>query len=322
MLAAALALASAGCAVPRQMLASPGDLADYRAFKVAADEGRRLFEAQRYLERHPDGAWAEEVRALFDAEEAAFFEAAKLSRVRAREYVVDLPHGPHADAARSLMVLFDEHQEDADTLILLAQARRTGAMLDYETNRRRRASETVLAQVAALLDPAVYGARLDAPPPALSAALRGGVALTWGGGSHARRHEDLFFVVPTPDGAHAAAIDDNLQVWVEGGVIARGEVSGEDLFVRWAESLLVHVLDPGAPADRHAAAVAVIDVLGGALEATLPEARCRAGLAEGGLLARRCDGWEVTVRMGAAPGTEDSVEVRGPSARADAPGMR
>src|ERR1700722_955063 len=129
------------CALPQQMLAAPDDLADYRAFRVAAHEGRRLFQAQRYLERHPHGAFSEEVRAVFDREEAAWFEAAKTSRVRAKEYVVDLPDGPHAEAARSLMVLFDEHQEDTDTLSLLADARHTAATLDYETARRRRLGE-------------------------------------------------------------------------------------------------------------------------------------------------------------------------------------
>src|ERR1700733_4061035 len=101
--------ALAGCAIPRQMLATPDDLRDYRVFRTAAHEGRRLAMAQRYLARHPDGAWAAEVRPLFEAEEEAWFEAAKSSRTRAREYVIDLPDGPHIEGARSLLVLFDEH---------------------------------------------------------------------------------------------------------------------------------------------------------------------------------------------------------------------
>src|SRR5665811_1665999 len=110
LLSTALA-AQASCAIP-------GDLRDYREFRTAAHEGRRLAKAQRYLARHPEGAWAAEVRALFDAEEEAWFEAAKASRTRAREYVIDLPDGPHADGARALLVLFDEHQGDVETLTL------------------------------------------------------------------------------------------------------------------------------------------------------------------------------------------------------------
>ncbi|MGH7296755.1 MAG: hypothetical protein ACRELB_17580, partial [Polyangiaceae bacterium] len=158
---------TAACAVPRQMAAAPDDLRDYRAFRVAAHEGRRLAAAQRYLSRHPRGAWVGEVRTVFDAEEAAWFEAAKTSRARAREYVVDLPDGPHADGARALLVLFDEHQSDVETLTLLADARRTAARLDIESVRRAHVSDVLLAAIAALLDPATWGARLDGAPAPL-----------------------------------------------------------------------------------------------------------------------------------------------------------
>src|SRR5579862_9704831 len=84
-----------GCAVPTQMFAAADDYADYRQFRVAAEPGKRLARAQAYLERHPRGHWADEVRVAFDSEEEAWFEAAKESRARARDYVVDLPHGPH-----------------------------------------------------------------------------------------------------------------------------------------------------------------------------------------------------------------------------------
>src|SRR5208283_3180712 len=92
-------LACAGCGVSKQMFANPGDFADYRAFRSAAQEGTRLSRAQQYLRRHPDGAWADEVRASFEVEEPTWFEGAKASRERARDYVVDLPHGPHVQAA-------------------------------------------------------------------------------------------------------------------------------------------------------------------------------------------------------------------------------
>src|ERR1019366_3972630 len=143
LLSTALA-AQASCAVPRQMLATPGDLRDYREFRTAAHEGRLLAMAQRYLARHPDGAWAAEVRPLFEAEEEAWFESAKSSRSRAREYVIDLPDGPHVE-----------------TLTLLADSRRMAAKLDVEGTRRKHVSDVMLAAIAALLDPATWGTRLD-----------------------------------------------------------------------------------------------------------------------------------------------------------------
>jgi hypothetical protein len=301
------------------MLAAPDDLADYRAFRMAAREGARLARAQRYLERHPKGVWSDEVRAAFDAEEASWFEAAKISRARARDYVVDLPDGPHADAARALLVLFDEHQGDLDTLELLAAVRRTAAALDVETARRRHVTDLLLADVAALLDPAAWGARLDDLPPPLASAMRGEAPRTWGGAAPAHHDERLFFVLPTPHGADARELNVRLQLWLADGRVAEGVIQGDDLIVRWAEALQGRALDAS---DRRAAAAVVSDVLSGALEASLPASRCAAPPAPGVLLARACDGWSVVVRMGAQAGDQDAVDVRGKLVRAPAPGMR
>jgi len=322
LLFASLTSLLSSCAVPPQMFAAPSDLSDYRTFRMAAHEGRRLYEAQRYLKRHPHGAWADEVRAVFDEEEAAWFEAAKTSRVRAREYVVDLPEGPHADAARTLMVLFDEHQDDVETLALLADVQRTAAKLDYETGRRHHVSDVILAEVGALMDAATWGARLDAPPPTLAAVLRGEVEPTWGAGAHAQRKDSLIFVIPTPTGSQASVVDVTFQLWLEAGRIVQGVLRGDDLFVRWTEAQLVRVLDAGNPADRKLAASTMVDVLGGALEAVLPASRCPSTTppGPGEILTRACDGWTVSVRMGEVPGALDVVDVRGP--RAPAPGMR
>jgi len=319
---AAIAALLGACSVPRQMLAAPGDLADYRAFRMAAREGARLAFAQRYLERHPRGAWADEVRAAFDGEEAAWFEAAKTSRARARDYVVDLPDGPHAEAARALLLLFDEHEADLDTLELLAAVRRTAATLDVETARRRHVTDLLLADVAALLDPAAWGARLDDLPTPLAAAMRGEAPRTWGGAPPAHHDDRLFFVLPTPHGAEARALNVRLQLWLEDGRVAEGVIEGDDLIVRWAEALEGRVLDAGDPSDRRAAAAAVSEVLSGALEASLPAGRCSAPGGPAVVLARACDGWSVVLRMGAQARAEDAVDVRRKLVRAPAPGMR
>jgi hypothetical protein len=308
------------CAVPKQMLAAPSDLDDYRAFRTAAHEGRRLYQAQRYLEKHPHGAWVDEVRAAFDTEEEAWFESAKTSRARAREYLVDLPDGPHAEAARALLVLFDEHQTDTETLELLA----TGATLDYESNRRKRVSDVILEELAALLSPDTWGARLDAPPPALAGALRGEIAHTWGAAPHAQRQDQLFFVLPTPQGVQGRVADVGFEIFLTGGRVREGAVAGDDLFVRWTEAMLVRVLDASKPADRELAASTVKDVIGGALEASLPESRCTAKPRPDEILARACDGWTVSVHMGTEAGTGDFIDVHGPLQpdRAPPAGMR
>jgi len=301
-----------GCTVPQQMLAAPDDLRDYREFRLASHEGRRLALAQRYLARHPHGAWTDEVRGVFEIEEQAWFEAAKTSRSRAREYVVDLPDGPHAEGARALLVLFDEHQGDVETLTLLADSRRTAATLDIETARRKHVSEVLLASVGALLDAATWSARLDSPPPALAAALRGEVPVTWGAATQARRDDKLFFVLPTPAGAEARELDVSLRLVLDKGRVVQGLVQGEDLFVLWSEAILVRVLDPNVASDRELAASTVVDVLAGALEATLPASRCARSTSALERLVRACDGWAVSVRTGGEAGEVDVIDVVGP----------
>jgi hypothetical protein len=308
-----IAFAAFACGVSSQMLAEPTDLADYRAFRAAAYEGARLARAQEYLERHPHGAWAQEVRDAFDVEEPAWFEAAKTSRSRARAYLVDLPKGPHADAALALLVLFDEHKGDVETLELLADARRTAALLDEESARRKRVGEVVLEELAALLDRATWGARLDVPPPALAEVLRGAVQHTWGGSSPAWRTDELFFVVPTPRGAQSRVAEVRFRLWLEHDRVTAGAIRGADLFLRLAEALEIRVFDPALPADRARVASVVREVLGGALEATLPAAQCTARPADNAeILSRACEGWSVQARWAEREGEEDIVEVRGP----------
>ena len=321
-----LATCLAGCAVPHQMMAAPDDLADYRTFCLARREGKRLAAAQVYLDHHPHGAWSDEVRAAFESEEEAWFESAKTSRSRARDYVVDLPGGPHAEAARSLLVLFDEHQADIDTLLLLAEARRTNAKLDAEASRRRHVSDVLLTEVGALADPATWGSRLDAPPPALAAALRGDAPRTWGAEVRTRRDETFFFVLPTPQGVQARELGASLELVLDRDRVVQGIVQGEDLFALWAESLLVRVLDPTRTADRALAAATVSDVLSGAFEAATPSSRCATPPSPGEILARACGGWTVSVRMGREQGEVDVVDVVGPrpkpADRAPRAGMR
>jgi len=93
-----------GCATFRPMTASPGDLEDYRAFRVAAYDGTRLARAKTYLDKHPQGAFVDEVRQAWDVEEPRWFARAQESRDGVRRYLADLPNGPHAEAAIALLI--------------------------------------------------------------------------------------------------------------------------------------------------------------------------------------------------------------------------
>jgi len=136
--------------------------------------------------------------------------------------------------------------------------------------------------------------------------------VTWGAATRARHDDKLFFVLPTPQGSQARVLDVSLLLVLDKGRVVQGLVEGEDLFVSWTEAMLARVLDPNRASDRELAATTVIDVLSGALEATLPAARCARPAVGGDRLARACDGWAVSVRMGAEAGEVDVIDVVGP----------
>jgi hypothetical protein len=309
---ACLGTASA-CAVPRQMLAPPDDLADYRAFRSAGNEGTRLGRAQAYLARHPEGVWAGEVRVAFDTEESAWFEAAKTSRARALDYVVDLPTGPHAEAARALLIYFDQRKDDIDTLELLAKARRTEATLEVAARERKRVGEVVLEELGALLDPSTWGSRASEPPPVLAAVLRGASRRTWGGGTDDARDDALSFTVPTAEGAQSRDVVVQLRILVRDGRVSGGVVQGDRLLLRWAEAMTLRVLDPSVESDREAVRASVREVLSGAFEAILPAARCDHPATAPMVVSRVCDGWSATVVEGKDPGDPDVILVQGPA---------
>ncbi len=301
----------AGCGAVKQILSTPTDLADYRAFRLAEGEGARLERAQHYLESHPVGTWAGEVRLIFDQEESAWFEAAKQSRVRARDYVAELPRGPHSEAARALLVLYDERESNIDTLVLLARTRGLAAALELEAAQRRRLEDVVLEDLAALLDPMTWGARLDEPPPALERALLGSTR-TWPGKTPALRQDELFFSIRSPAGIQERAAPLRLGVTLDHGSVTEGRIEGTDLFVRWTEAAQARPLDASKAEDRALAAAAVVAVLAGAVEARLPATHCAATGKKEEIMARSCSGWALRVQMGARAGAEDAIYVRGP----------
>ena len=308
-------IALSSCAVPSQILAEPADLADYRIFRAAAYEGARLALAHQYIDRHPHGIWADEVRGVFDVEEPAWFELAKTSRWRARAYLIDMPWGPHADAARALLDLFERgHPEGVETLELMAKAQLMEATLDAESATRKRVGELVLEELAALLDKTTWSARLDAPPATLEGVLRGPAPSTWGWGGTklaSERTDAVFFVVPTPGGPLTRDVEVRFQLKLERGRVTQGTIQGADLFVRWAEAMQGQMFDTDSAGDRTTAASQIVEVLRGALEAQLPAVRCRVKpIGRGGILTRACDGWLASARMGSRTGDTDVIEVR------------
>jgi hypothetical protein len=307
LLALAAGILCGGCALARPMIAEDQDLADYRAYRVAAHPGARLFYAGEYLREHPKGAWADEVRADYDNDEERYFERAKTSREAAREYLAFLPRGPHAPQAVAVIAAFDTNLEELELAEVARKVRHNEATLESAAAARRRVSELILAAVGALSDDNVYSATPGTLPEPISRVLSPRAPATWGKLPDVRVF-DLYFVLPTrPEReSRVASMVVRLERGDDGRVV-RGVIEGEDLFVRWLEADRIVALDPTQVGDRTEAAEHGLDILGGALESRFPRDHCLVREAQAALYARACDGLSVTMTMGESAGALDRI---------------
>jgi hypothetical protein len=304
------AVVGAGCATFRPMVAPSGDLEDYRAFRVAAAPGTRLARAKRYLERHPTGSFATEVRAAFVEEEPRYFERAQGSREGARRYLADLPDGPHATAALALLSALESSMQDAELRDVARRSRYDDAKLEAAAVQRRAVGESILGATGVLLDENVYGQRRSEGPAALRTLMTGRTGATWGA-VPARREEDLFFLLPTRPERESRLVTLEVTLAEQGDLVTGGTVAAADMFVRWAEADQITRLDPSAAEDRTEAHVHALDRLAGALERRFPSASCPDVRADRELYHRACDGWEAVVLPGERAGERDAIVIRG-----------
>lgn len=80
---------------------SRSDYTDYRALRLAPDHDAKLVAMQRYVARHPDGRWVDEVQRERKASDRAAFEAGKSTRAGIELYLTAFPDGEYANQARS-----------------------------------------------------------------------------------------------------------------------------------------------------------------------------------------------------------------------------
>lgn len=310
LLVVGLALLTAACAELRPMLASPHDLEDYRAFRVAAAEGTRLARAKRYIDRHPNGSFIGEVKKAFEEEEPVYFEQAQGSREGIRRYLADLPEGPHAEAALALLIAFGSSMQDAELRDLARRVRFDDAKLEAAAVQRRAVGEAILTAVGILLEDDAYGVP-RAESPKLRSLLVGKNGPTWGG-VPVKHEDDYFFLLPTRPERESRLLTLEVTVVEKGGIAVGATLEGSDMLVRWAEAEQIVRLDSGAAEDRTEAQVFAMNRLEGALERRFPTASCPDLRKDRELYHRACDGWEGVVLPGNKAGDNDAIILSSP----------
>jgi hypothetical protein len=238
----------ASCAAVRPLTASNADLVDHRAVVLARDEGQRLRRAHEYLERHPKGAWAEDVHALFDREEPSYYRACKKSRSAAVDYLAWLPQGPHAEAAASLLLSFDEHEPQDEKSRMLRAAQKNEERLERAAEERQAAESIALEALRVALDPSAYGRKLE-EDGGLTRYLLAGTSF---GATPSARTRSRTFTIPTRASPLERTLEVTLRVLLDdGGAVTAVEIYGPALFARMAEASTLRVASP-AEADRYA----------------------------------------------------------------------
>ena len=305
----AFSLALPACSAGRMFVASSTDHEDYRAVRMAAHVGTRLARARSYLERHPKGVYAVEVKQIYETEEPQYFERAKGTSDGARDYLASLPGGPHAEAASAALRGAFERSEE----IALDRELREGRAAEARFQRVRKARKAVGAAVvdvlAALVDPAVLGARMDAPPRSLVRAVHGEAGSLSGLPRESER--DLFFMLPGVSNRR----DSDRVLTLKFALVERERrvsslsVSGSDWFVQWTAAETNESLDPTVKADRTRAIEHALEVIAGALEGRFPASRCAKDGVAPVVLLRICDGVRITVRASPTWGSDDVVSV-------------
>ena len=93
----ALLVLSTGCAT----LAAKDDYRSYRAVRLAENEDDEIVAMRNYLAAHPEGRWAGEMRASYEAREADYYAEEQGTREGLERYLERYPSGTHVEEARS-----------------------------------------------------------------------------------------------------------------------------------------------------------------------------------------------------------------------------
>ncbi|APR78139.1 Hypothetical protein A7982_03486 [Minicystis rosea] len=325
-LVAALALTVAGCQA-QAFIASPSDYAAYRATRLGATVEDRLAAAQRYLDKHPDGRFAEEVHAFFDAAETAFYDESKSTKAGLRSYLALLPTGPHHELAGRRLDELDAAARASREEISRSRAEVEARVSGPAAAERARVREEIEAWLQRFLDVKTYEAPLAAAradlvvpfalslpsprcttfdPPEPQAVPRPAVA---------RRCTKLFSLPYSVEVNRATEPREaTLEVVLTQdarGVPLGATIAGPDLFLRLEETFRIRPIAPGDTAQRAAAvsrATALVKLAFGA--AVSEDPACKRRPSPPAVLELACSGVAVTVTAAAAPGEDDRIVVR------------
>jgi hypothetical protein len=300
------------------MSAPSDDYLAYRRVRVSAKLEQRMQASVAYLERFPNGRWSDQVRPWFERAEARYFEHRRDDASGLATYLELLPTGPHAGQARALLEVLRARARQAQKERLGLEAMMTEERLGALAAQREQARDAVPMWVGRMLAIDTWGER--------TSRLDGDMLFAWRMDQPRARCVDercakiMQLPFALPGGGESAMREMVIEVVIvlglaDGGV-EEGRVEGPQLFSRLFEASKAKPVAPDDTAARVQAISHAVEVVAGAAEARLPKDRCAVEAVAPVVLARRCDGWTLTVRAAELPTDDDVVVVRGPRGKA------
>jgi len=152
-----LVAALTGCHGAKPLVAPTADYGDYRAIRTAETLDERLALTWSYLQRRPDGWYAERLRRYFDRAEPIFYKVRRQNVAGLEAYLRALPDGPHADVAvQRVTALRIEKNRDEVASDVLGDAT---ARIEARKARRAKAARALVRWTVDILDPELWDGR-------------------------------------------------------------------------------------------------------------------------------------------------------------------
>jgi hypothetical protein len=316
-LARVLAFAIAGAALPscaeveRRTTSSPDEYAAYRRFRVAGTVERKLATSYDYLNRHPQGAWRDEIEKWFSLAEPAYVKVAWDDASRLRLFLKVVPDGADSGKAVERLVelemteeyrargerAFEAHANELEQRLAIAETNRRAFVSGVGGWVRRIAGIRRWGGRTSELDSDfIFAYRLTEPA--------------------ARCDEDGCIKTVSqpydiPEGktqsSRVAVYDVGLRL--DHGGVQGAWITGPDLFTRLGEAVRVAAVPETDLVARAEAIGQATQLIALSVERVLPAARCSAEAVSPVVLHRACDGVDLQVVSAVNLGEEDRVIV-------------
>ncbi len=307
------------CTPGKAFIATASDYSAYRATRIGATFDERVGAAARYLERHPNGAYADEVRRTFSKAEPLFYERKQKTAADLERYLTVLPDGPHAKEAKDALAFAIAREGRPDDLLVLA----TSTRLRLEANARSRAHAR--GELSSWLERAmakgVFSAPLSEGPKELLIPFTLGLpeprcapitSASKGTTRRCRKLLSLPFVIPAKRSYEQHELTFEISIETAADTTPRRIVlSGPDLFARLQETYAKNAIESVDLAKRIDAVERAVDVVTGAFEAQVSiEPTCAKDVAAPDVVHLECNGIAVVATLGGGADGDDIVEIK------------